>query len=167
MLTPIVTAARSFAEQQAWESTDAGQHEFNRQMYGDGNAKWSVSEISRPVRDYSHLPPTTWKEIPVQTSLFDADQLPPAAAHADPLTSHEAAAKVNESGDRAAQCQRVLAMVKQLPGATSKELAKRFKVDRHMVGRRLPDLRSMGLVKNGPARACKVNGNKAVTWEAV
>lgn len=110
----------------------------------------------------------------MQRSLFDESEVavaerpfPPASANTDPPTSRIAERQINTSGDRKAQCERVLSMVKQSPGSTSLELATKYGVDRHMAGRRLPDLRAMGRVKNGPARSCEVNGNKAVTWEIV
>jgi hypothetical protein len=39
-----------------------------------------------------------------------------------------------------------------------------YGLDRHMVARRLPDLKHDGLVEQGEMRTCKVTGRKAVTW---
>jgi hypothetical protein len=88
----------------------------------------------------------------------------PVAANADPVTSHIAAETVTASGLRKRQCEQVLSALRRHDGATSFELATWEDLDRHMVARRLPDLRSLGLVRNGPARRCAESGRKAVTW---
>ena len=108
-----------------------------------------------------------------QPTLFDIDntpgaygrpRMPPAAANADPGTSHAAAREVTEGGSRARQCEEVLAALRRHPGSTSLELAAASGIDRHTCGRRLPDLRATGRVRQGAARACRVGGRQAVTW---
>ena len=37
-------------------------------------------------------------------------------------------------------------------------------MNRHEISRRLPELRKAGLVHNGPARKCRVNGSLMLTW---
>jgi hypothetical protein len=113
-----------------------------------------------------------------QGQLFDADPagpgaygrrrlpLPPIAADADPGTSHEAADELDGSGARARQMAEVLKALRRHPGSTSRELGEASGLDRYLCARRLPDLRAAGLARQGPARACRVGGRAAVTWEA-
>lgn len=72
----------------------------------------------------------------------------PAARAYDPPTSHEAAEYHTASGRRASEQQQVLrAMIAHgQRGVTSDELAQRASLDRYMVARRLPELRSAGHV---------------------
>lgn len=89
----------------------------------------------------------------------------PIASTADPITSHESAERLTESGERDAQAEMVLGMVRTHPGLTSAELAKQYGVDRYMVARRLPDLRADGFVRNGSMpRRCRVGKGSAVSW---
>lgn len=82
----------------------------------------------------------------------------------DPETSAEAAERIVTSGAADAQRQKVLEALRQMDGLTSAELAHVMRADRHMVGRRLPDLRRIGAVKQGAKRICRVNGTNAMTW---
>lgn len=86
----------------------------------------------------------------------------PVARNSDPATSHEAARKVRPS--RATQQRTILAGVEQFPNHTSAELAERLGLDRYVVARRLPELRSALKVQNGEARVCLETGNRAITW---
>ncbi len=88
----------------------------------------------------------------------------PIAANADPATSHESAQWMDDSGTREKQCNIVFASLRRHNGSTSSELASWELLDRHMVARRLPDLRSSGRVKNGPSRKCQESGRNAITW---
>lgn len=90
----------------------------------------------------------------------------PAAATADPVTSHLAAEAVTKSGERDRQAMQVLEAVRQFPGRTSRELAAASGLDRYVCGRRLGELRSAGFVRNGEMRACAESGMKALTWFA-
>lgn len=74
--------------------------------------------------------------------LFD----PPRSRNLDPVSSHRAEEKLKRSGVMGQQAQEVLLLLKQYPGCTSKELAAWGGKDRHMVARRLPDLRDRNLV---------------------
>ena len=100
--------------------------------------------------------------------LFDVLDDVPAAASADPGTSHEAARAINASGGRAAQTRLVADAVRRWPGKTSAELAVLAELDRHMVAKRCPDAEKAGLVYRGPARVCETTRGKrplrAVTW---
>lgn len=91
----------------------------------------------------------------------------PIAAKVDPSTSHQAAKEITESGQREIQLRAVLGLVQKYPLCTSLELARRSGLDRHMIARRLPELRAGHLVNQRSARCCTVSGKKAVTWEAI
>jgi hypothetical protein len=110
------------------------------------------------------------------SSLFDL--IPPAAppveavaARADPITSHQAAERMNRSGATAANAAAVLAMVRDHPGLTSRELSALpdcpAKIDRHEMARRTSTLERAGLVRKGDQRECGVGCGKAVTWFVV
>ena len=49
-------------------------------------------------------------------------------------------------------------------GRTAAEIAETARLERHVPSRRLPELRSAGLVRNGEARICRVTGNRSITW---
>lgn len=95
----------------------------------------------------------------------------PLAAAADPATSHEAAGRLCRSGRRRRNAERVLALVRRLPGSTSVMLwhAQRDDpdaMDRHEVSRRLADLEHAALVRKCGERACAVKGTRMVGWSA-
>ena len=100
-----------------------------------------------------------------QQDLFGDAQV--LARTGDFKSSHEAADRLTKSGARARQKASVLAYVRECPGFTSRELAERYKDDRYMIARRLPDLRKDGLVANGEQRECRVSGGKATTWHPI
>lgn len=84
-----------------------------------------------------------------------------AARRTDPESSHEAAEQMNESGAANRQRERVVDLVFQHPGLTSKELAEKCDdLDRHQIARRLPEAEQVGQVerREGAGR------NKQVTW---
>lgn len=118
---------------------------------------------------------------PSQPSLFGADlepapplspevaavfTPPPARARAtDPETSHEAAAAIRAEADR--QRDEVLAMLQARPGLTSYELAVAFGVDRYVTARRLSELATLKLAKQGEhKRRCTASPKivNAMTW---
>jgi DNA-binding MarR family transcriptional regulator len=86
------------------------------------------------------------------------------ARRTDPASSHVAAREITRSGLRAAQAEQVSLALTLWPGHTSRELASRAHLDRHMVARRLPELERAGTVKRGPMRACRESKRLAVTW---
>lgn len=104
----------------------------------------------------------------------------PAARASDPVTSHEAAEAITESGVRYGQQQRALAAVRCFPGRTSFELALATGIDRYELAKRLPEVRTTGLIFNpeddgAPAdpvtgkrppfkRPCHVTGRNAIVW---
>ena len=70
----------------------------------------------------------------------------PMARKSDHDSSHIAADKLEASGAAKAQREQVLVLVKRWPGMSSGQLARLAGVDRYMVARRLPELRTEGLV---------------------
>lgn len=92
------------------------------------------------------------------------------AALADPVTSHEAADRMTRSGRARANAAAVLALMRENPGLTSRELSELPAcppgIDRHECARRCPDLERAGAARKGPARLCRSSGTRAVTWFA-
>ncbi|QUX98180.1 MarR family transcriptional regulator [Marinomonas sp. CT5] len=74
----------------------------------------------------------------------------PAAKAGDPETSHLAAEAVTKSGVRQKQIERVVAMVQETNGLTSRELASKHGEDRYMVGRRMSEAETAQEVEKGP-----------------
>lgn len=103
-----------------------------------------------------------------QQCLFPIPNVPrvetQAARNTDPDTSHEAAERITESGERARQAQRVLLCVTLYPGRTSAEIAGLMFAERQMPARRLPELVTAGAVERGPKRKCAVAETNAITW---
>lgn len=106
---------------------------------------------------------------PAGQSSFEFD-LPPAARRSDPGTSHAAAEAVTRAGIRGGHCAAVLTAIRQWPGLTSRELAKRMRWDRHEVARRCADLKGNpergvpALAAQGKQRTCSVSHKAAITW---
>lgn len=90
----------------------------------------------------------------------------PRARRSHPLTSSLAArAKIpnlREAQDRA------LHFVMENPGRTAQELAA-IAGDNgsRTIGRRLPELETMGLIERGDARHCAITGRLATTWNPI
>ncbi len=109
-----------------------------------------------------------------QPNLFELDAYGGANARStDPPSSHEAAAKMRESGKLSRHCEIVLALVRANPGRTYAEIYGTATAEQQRelheavaVARRLPDLEKVGLVRKGEARLCGVKGNRMVTWWA-
>ncbi len=95
------------------------------------------------------------KEQVSQLGLFGGHVM---ARRSDHDSSHAAADELEASGKAQAQRALVLGFVKRWPGMTSAQLARLGSVDRHLVARRLPELRSEGKVT-----AMKPAG-KEITW---
>ena len=92
--------------------------------------------------------------------------LEPLARSTDPVTSHLSAARFTASR-RQSQKSRILAAVEALPLHTSAEIAAKTGIDRYVVARRLPDLRTDGKVRNRGSRVCTQTGERALVWERV
>ena len=97
-----------------------------------------------------------------QTQLdFDTKHM---ARTTDPATSHLAAEQVTASGVAKHQRELCLAAVQLSPGQTAAEIAASIDCERHMPSRRLPELRTARLVRNGDIRVCRITGSKSLTW---
>lgn len=107
------------------------------------------------------------KSAPSQGYLWGTESVGASARTSDPVTSHEAASRHNESGATESNKARILRFVKANPGLTSAEIAKRMGMDRVEVARRLPNLVDDGEVEQRAKRACTVGRGEAVTWWAV
>ena len=88
----------------------------------------------------------------------------PRARRTDPDTAHLAAAGVAASGAAARQRDACLRVVRAAPGLTAAEVAERAGMERHAPSRRLPELRELGLVRNGEDRVCHVTRRLSMTW---
>lgn len=111
-----------------------------------------------------------------QVTLFaspDAEPFIRRARIENPASSHIAAAEVEETAE--SQCKRILAAVVAHPDCTTQELAPFVHLSVHTVGRRLPELRTKGLVTNPVygegrdsmrLRRCTVQNRLALTWRA-
>lgn len=91
----------------------------------------------------------------------------PASRNTDPLSSHLAEAEINDSGSRESQAYRILEIVSMNPGLTSREMVDFCRLDRYQIARRLADLKSAGIIRQGIIRKCRVGGRKSVTWYPV
>ena len=90
-----------------------------------------------------------------QLGLFGGS---PMARASDHDSSHIAADKLESSGKAQVQRELVLRLVQRWPGMSSGQLARLGAMDRYVVARRLPELRSEGKVN-----AVKPAG-KEITW---
>lgn len=83
----------------------------------------------------------------------------------DPASSHEAAARIENTGKAEGQRMRFLAAVQQHPGLTAAELAQHTPgLDRYAANRRLADLAEEGVVYRGDIRECAVLHTRCMTW---
>jgi DNA-binding HxlR family transcriptional regulator len=112
-----------------------------------------------------------------QTDLFG--EAPPFVMirrdrKSDPASSHAAADEIAETAEN--QCARILKAVRAHPDRTTQELHAATRISVHTLGRRLPELRTKGLVSNPwygegvnamRLRRCEVGNRLALTWRAV
>ena len=103
----------------------------------------------------------------MEQMTFDTIKRPPVSRRNDPAGSKEAERFINESGVRFSDMEKVLSLIKHYPGYTSRELAEYSSMDRHLIAKRLPDLRGINEAHNGPRRKCRVSGRPALTWLCV
>jgi len=94
-----------------------------------------------------------------QGDLFDPKTL---ARRDDPATSHEAAMDLHRTGTIGEMMSDALARMKAAPGSTASELDPWGVGSR--IGKRLNDLRKVGLAKVEGSRACRVTGKRAQLW---
>ena len=86
------------------------------------------------------------------------------ARRTDPLSSHLAAAEVEDTGTASDQRAIVLQAVKDGPGRTAGELASRLPIDSVQTTRRLSDLCDAGKIRRGNTRECTIKGRQMLTW---
>ena len=86
------------------------------------------------------------------------------ARSTDPNSSHAAAADLVATGKLLDQQTQAAAAVRRHPGQSSLHLASLTGLDRHMLGRRLPELARQGAIWRGPAAPCATTGKSACTW---
>ncbi len=89
------------------------------------------------------------------------------ARSTDPHTSHAAAADLVASGALRIQHVKAEAAVIRHPGQSSLHLSTLTGLDRHMLGRSLPELAREGRIWRGPSAPCATTGKPACTWWAV
>jgi hypothetical protein len=99
---------------------------------------------------------------------------PLPARAGDPVTSHEAAARHRSSGRLGRNAAAVLALVREHPGHTYRELWDLCSPQvRELLGsevelmRRLGSLKARGAVAHGEQRTCRIKGTRMVTWIAL
>lgn len=85
----------------------------------------------------------------------------------DPGTSHDAGRMIEKTGAARRHRDEVLAKVRLLPGRTSAELEDFLGWPRYRAGKRLPELRRAGLIRNGTPRKCTVTNITSQTWYPV
>jgi hypothetical protein len=78
-------------------------------------------------------------------------------------TSSDAARHIHTSGAAQRQRDLCLAVLRESPGLTAQEIEAQIGIKAH---KRLPELRFLGLARNGPVRPCTVSGRQAMTWLA-
>lgn len=91
----------------------------------------------------------------------------PASRATDPSTSADAEAEINATGLRAFQQSQTTSAVRRYPGCTMAELAQKTGLDRYMLGRRISECETAGVVFRGLKRRCSVTGRMAEPWFAV
>ena len=90
---------------------------------------------------------------------------PPKARNSDPDTSHEAAESME--GDAKAQRQRILAYLRYHGPHTADCLDAFLGLRDTSAGRRLPELKEMGLVEMTTMKALTRSGRRAHVWRAI
>ncbi|WP_414486207.1 winged helix-turn-helix domain-containing protein [Stenotrophomonas maltophilia] len=86
------------------------------------------------------------------------------ARSTDPNSSHAAAADLVACGALRVQHAKTEAAVIRHPGHSSLHLSTLTGLDRHMLGRRLPELAREGRIWRGPSAPCATTGKPACTW---
>jgi predicted ArsR family transcriptional regulator len=101
----------------------------------------------------------------MQLEIFQSAAATPRARRCDPATSHEAAER---SIDLAAQHQMTIIKCLKAHGPLGKDgIASRSRLTGVQVARRLPELKSMGLVKLSGQRVASTSGRSEREWEIV
>lgn len=75
--------------------------------------------------------------------------------------------QISSSSVRADQYSKLLALVREFPFRTARELSHKVNpevLSHDNIHKRLPELRRMGKVANASVRACTITGKPAYTW---
>lgn len=88
----------------------------------------------------------------------------PASRATDPDTSRTAEKKITAGGKRGSHQRTLYEAVLAAPGLTSRQYSQRTGIEYHEVARRLPEVRTAQLIRNGHAVKCPISGNEATTW---
>ncbi len=91
----------------------------------------------------------------------------PASRRHDPESSRQAEAEHTQTGRRADQQRQAAEAVRRWPGRTSSELARLSGIDRHALGRRLPEIEAgegPGEILRAGERRDPETGRKGVRW---
>lgn len=86
------------------------------------------------------------------------------ARSCDPNSSHAAASDLISTGKFLDQQTKAAVAVQRYPGQSSLHLSALTGLDRHMLGRRLPELARQGRIWRGPSAPCAITGKPACTW---
>jgi len=90
---------------------------------------------------------------------------PPRSRNSDPETSHEAAGSM--AGEANAQRQRIISLLREFGPTTADGIDFALKLRDTSAGRRLPELKEMGLVEMTAKVALTRSGRQAHVWRAV
>ncbi len=82
----------------------------------------------------------------------------------DPPTSALSGRQSEASGSARRHRAMCFEAVEQNPGLTAREIEDRLGIKAH---KRLPELRTAGVVVNGRDRICSVTGRRAMTWHPI
>lgn len=89
------------------------------------------------------------------------------ARRTDPGTSHKAAFKLEALGKANSQRRMCFREVIRHPGRTYAEIATGLGWELVIAGKRLPELRDAGFIRNGPEKKCSIRGSICLTWVPV
>jgi len=82
----------------------------------------------------------------------------------DPSTSYTAARRIELLGKADSQRRACFRQVITRPGSTYAEIAKALGYELVVAGKRLPELRDAGFIKNGQERKCGIRNSLCMTW---
>lgn len=105
-----------------------------------------------------------------QMNLFTTSPSPKKLTRrSDPSSSLKAANEIVNTGILQTQVLKVIALVEECPGRTSRELwsmaeLKKMRLDRYTIAKRLPDAANQKLVRQGDQRKCRLSNRMCVTW---
>jgi len=92
------------------------------------------------------------------------DWLAPVSRRDNPLTSYEAETSINEDGSRQTHIRIVLEVVQRMPGLTTGEIGEASGLGQMETRKRLSDIKSSGLARQGASRMWPQSGRQQSTW---